>query len=418
MGKVDAIKFTTKEKHWILYDVANSAYVLLCTAVTPIYFASLSSGNNIVQWGYAETIASLVAALLMPFLGSLADFRGNKLKFFLGFFLTGVVACAALALSTWWLLFLGIYVVSAIAFHASVVFYDGMLVDITEDSRMDQVSSHGFAWGYIGSTIPFILCLALIFVGPKLGLSTATATRLSFVITALWWFAFTMPLVRTYEHLHFKDRIHGEVHNVFKEMKRTLVKIWKDKTLRLFMIAYFFYIDGVHTIIKMSTSYGTALGIDSSQLVLALLVTQFVGFPSAILYGRLAKRFGTKRMIIIAIVAYTSITFFAAFFLKTAVEFWILAIMVGLFQGGIQALSRSYLGKIVPKKNANEFYGFFDIFGRYAAVLGTFIMSFITQVTGYAELGILSIAALFVVGLIAFIAMPHREHSNHEAHAS
>ena len=194
--------------------------------------------------------------------------------------------------------------------------------------------------------------------------------------------------------------------DTFSELARTLGRIWRDRRLRLFMLAFFCYIDGVHTIIKMSTSYGTDLGIDSTQLVLALLVTQFVAFPSAIAYGRLAGRFGTKRMLLVAIGAYLCITLFAAFFLRSAVEFWVLAVCVGLFQGGIQALSRSEFGKLIPKDRANEYYGFFDIFGKYAAVMGTFLVSVFTQLTGNSSVGVLSIAALFVLGFVLLAKMP------------
>ena len=177
------------------------------------------------------------------------------------------------------------------------------------------------------------------------------------------------------------------------------------------MLAFFCYIDGVHTIIKMSTSYGTDLGIDSTQLVLALLVTQFVAFPSAIAYGRLSSRFGTKKMLLVAVFAYLCITLFAAFFLREALEFWILAICVGLFQGGIQALSRSEFGKLIPKEHANEYYGFFDIFGKYAAVMGTFLVSIFTQLTGNASIGVLSIAVLFVIGFALLWRMPEKAES-------
>ena len=172
------------------------------------------------------------------------------------------------------------------------------------------------------------------------------------------------------------------------------------------MLAYFFYIDGVHTIIKLSTSYGTDLGIDGTQLVLALLVTQFVAFPAAIVYGKLGKRFGTKRMLLVGVVGYTCIVAFAAFFLRSATEFWILAIMVGLFQGGIQALSRSEFGKLVPGEHANEYCGFFDIFGKYAAIMGTFLVSVLTQVTGNGSIGVMSIAVLFVVGFFLLRKVP------------
>ena len=404
-------KLTPREKRWIMYDVGNSAFVLLSTAVVPIYADSLleaAGQDNIVStWGYAQTVASLVIALLMPILGSIADVQGMKIKFFLGFFLTGVVMCLGMSLPLGWLAFLIVYVLATIGLNGSLTFYDSMLIDTTSNERMDKVSSHGYAWGYVGSTIPFIVCIAVIFGGPSLlGLDTATCTRISFLITAVWWVAFTVPLLRSYRQVHYRttaDHTAEAVRGTFRELAATFRRIAHDRSLLLFMIAFFFYIDAVNTVISMSTSYGTQLGIDSTQLVIALLVTQFVAFPCAILYGRLAGRFGAKRMIVIAVIAYLGIVMFAAFFLKTAVEFWILAILVGMFQGGIQALSRSYYGKIIPKDHANEYYGFYDIFGKTASVLGTFLVATTTAVTGNASAGVLSIAVLLAAALVLLL---------------
>lgn len=409
-------KYTKLERNWVMYDVGNSALVLLNTSIVPIYFNAINTGASAAElvsaWANAQTVASLVVALLMPVLGSLADYAGNKIKFFIGFFLTGLVLCFAQAIPMGALPFLVAYVVCTIGLNSSMTFYDAMLTDVTSDERMDMVSSSGYAWGYVGSTIPFIVCLALIFGGPALlGLDTMLCTRLSFVITGAWWLAFTVPLIRTYRQRFGKERGEGETlgkicANTFSGLAKTMRSIAKDRTLIVYMLAFFFYIDGVHTVISMATSYGAALGIDSTQLVLALLVTQFVAFPSAIAYGKLAGRFGTLRMIIAAVVAYCGIVLFAAFALKTATEFWILAILVGLFQGGIQALSRSYFGKLVPKERSNEYYGFFDIFGRYASVMGTFLVSVITAATGSANLGVLSIGILLVVGLVLLLTLP------------
>lgn len=414
-GPKGSRRLTRRERNWVLYDVANSALVLLSTAVVPIYLNGLleAAGRTdvVTSFGYAQTVASLVVAVLMPILGSLADFQGKKIKFFLGFFLTGLVCCFGMALPLGWLAFLIVYVLATIGLNSSMTFYDAMLVDVTTDERMDRVSSHGYAWGYVGSTIPFVACLVLILGGPSFGLSAAVATRISFVITGLWWLAFTIPLLRSYRQVYYKpaEAAHLVVRDTFRGIKATMGKIARNKALLFFMLAYFFYIDGVHTVIAMSTSYGTSLGIDSTQLVLALLVTQFVAFPSAIAYGRLAGRFGTRRMIVIAVVAYACIVFFAAFFLRSATEFWILAICVGLFQGGIQALSRSYFGRLIPKDNANEFYGFFTIFGKYASVMGTLLVAVITQLTGNASIGVLSIAVLLFVGLVLLLRMPRAQ---------
>ena len=406
-------KMTKQEKSWVLYDVGNSAFVLLSSALIPVYFKSIAEPGSsvVVAWGYAETVASLILALLMPILGSLADYKGNKKKFFMGTVIIGVICCALLGFPSQALPFLILYVVAAVMLNGSMVFYDAFLVDAAEsDDRLDMVSSHGYAWGYIGSCLPFIASLVIVLFGSNFGIDMSTGMKIAFLITAVWWFVFSLPLVRNVHQVNYKEDNGAGIKlgEVMHGLVTTLKSIAKDKRLLYFVIAYFFYIDGVHTIIKMSTSYGTDLGIDATQLVLALLMTQFVAFPSAIAYGKLAGKFGTRKMLCIAVFAYLCITLFAAFLLRSALEFWILAFAVGLFQGGIQALSRSEFGKLIPKEHANEYYGFFDIFGKYAAILGTFLMSVFTQVTGNASLGVLSIAVLFIVGIVFLARMPKK----------
>ena len=400
-----------RERSWVLYDVGNSAYVMLAATLIPIYFSAIAEPGSsaVVAWGYATTVASLALALLMPFLGSLADLKGNKKKFLAGTIGTGAVSLAVMGVPGNAMVFLAIYVFSSVMLNASLVFYDAFLVDATEQDRYDEVSSQGYAWGYIGSCIPFIVCLVIVLFGSSFGIGQLDGIRISFVITAAWWLVFSVPVLRDVHQTHFKAREEHLFRHTLKGLAGTCKKIARDKRLLMFMLAFFFYIDGVHTIITMSTSYGTDLGIDSTQLVLALLVTQFVAFPSAIAYGRLAGRFGTKRMLLIAVFAYFCITLFAAFFLRSAVEFWVLAVCVGLFQGGIQALSRSEFGKLIPKENANEYYGFFDIFGKYATIMGTLLVSVFTQLTGSSSYGVLSVAVLFIVGFVLLWKMPEED---------
>lgn len=415
MGKEAVMKYTKQERNWVMYDVGNSALVLFNTSVVPIYFDAINTGASsaelVTAWANAQTVASLVVALLMPVLGSLADYAGNKIKFFLGFFLTGLVLCFAQAIPMGAMPFLVVYVLCTIGLNSSMTFYDAMLPDITTDDRMDTVSSSGYAWGYIGSCVPFIVCILLILVGPSaLGLDMLFCVQVSFIITGIWWLAFTVPLVRTYKQRYAKElapgeTFGGEVVKTIRGLGTTMRRITQDRAILIYMIAFFFYIDGVHTVISMATTYGTSLGLDSTALILALLVTQFVAFPSAIAYGSLAKKYGTLRMILIAVAAYVGIVLFAAFFLKSEVEFWILAVVVGMFQGGIQALSRSYFGKLIPKERSNEYYGFFDIFGRYASVMGTLLVSVVTSLTGDASLGVLSIGILLVVGFVMLIRL-------------
>lgn len=405
-------KFTKAEISWILYDVGNSALVLLATSVVPIYFNSLAAKDPGVEdvavgaWGAAETIASLIIALLMPILGSIADMEGMRKKFIVGCVGTGVVATVAMGFPSHWLAFLIIYIISSVALNTSFVFYDALLVDATTDDRMDEVSAQGFAWGYVGSCIPFILCLLIVLNAKSFGLSMQVAMLISFVITSAWWAAFTVPLVKNVRQRSFKPREPHALRKAVAGLGGTLHDIWRNEAMRYFIIAYFFYIDGVHTVIKMSTSYGSNLGIEGTQLVLALLVTQFVAWPSSIVYGRLGKRLGTRTMLLVGIVGYFCITLFAAFFLRSAAEFWVLAIAVGLFQGGIQALSRSQFGKLCPKERANEYFGFFDIFGKYAAILGTGLVSAFTFLTHNPSFGVLSISLLFVIGFFLMLKVP------------
>ncbi|MDR0514181.1 MAG: MFS transporter [Coriobacteriaceae bacterium] len=402
---------TKQEKSWIKYDVGNSAFVLLASTILPVYFSSLAGAKEsvVVLWGYAETISAVVIALLMPILGSLADLKGNKKKFYIGFAGTGVVACVALGIPTEAMAYLAVYVVASICLNSSMVFYDAFLVDATTEERYDKISSHGYAWGYVGSTIPFIVCLAIVLYGGNFGIDAGLGMKLALCITALWWLAFSIPLVRNVHQKNYKQRTAHLFRDTFIGLGKTVKYIIKDKRLLFFILAYFMYIDGVHTIIKMAISFGSDLGLDKTQMVLALLVTQFVAFPSAILYGRLAGRVGTKRMLLISIAAYAAITTFAAFFLKSSFEFWVLAVCVGLFQGGIQALSRSEFGKLIPKEHANEYYGFFDVFGKYAAVLGTFLMASISQVTGNPSVAILSLTFLFAIGFVLLWLMPDKQ---------
>lgn len=405
-------RFTKAETSWILYDVGNSALVLLATSVIPIYFNHLAAQDPAVEevavgaWGAAETIASLIIALLMPILGSIADMQGMRKKFIVGTVGTGAVATIAMGLPSTWLPFLVIYVISAVMLHSSFVFYDALLVDATTEERMDEVSSNGFAWGYVGSCIPFIVCLVVVLNAQGLGLGMRAAMLVAFVITTAWWVGFTIPMLKNVEQRTFKPYEPKALSKAISGIGGTLKAIWADKGIRWFILAYFFYIDGVHTVIKMSTSYGSSLGIEGTQLVLALLVTQFVAWPASIVYGRLGSRVGTKRMILVGIAGYFLIALYAAFFLRTATDFWVLAICVGLFQGGIQALSRSEFGKLCPKEHVNEYFGFFDIFGKYAAILGTGLVSAFTFLTHDPSLGVLSIAILFVAGFALMLKVP------------
>lgn len=396
-------KLTPIEKKWIMYDVGNSAFILLATTVIPIVFnnlakAHLSDSDYLAYWGYAVSLSTIIVALLSPILGSIADGKGKKKLMYVVFMAIGVIGCGALPFTTYWLFFLALYVVAKVGFNGSLVFYDSMLTDITTDERMDKVSSHGYAWGYIGSCIPFVISIAMISLGPKIGVSAQGTIIFAFVLTALWWLVFSIPLYKSYEQKYF---VRKENDKVFSKLKETFREIKSDKSVYLFLIAFFFYIDGVYTIINMATAYGTSLGLSSTGLMLALLVTQIVAFPCALYFAKISKNKKTSSLIKVCIAAYTAIALYAVQ-LDKLYEFWILAVGVGMFQGAIQALSRSYYGKIIPKEKSAEYFALMDIFGKGASIVGTMIVSIVSQVTDSQNKAIIAIPILFIIGLIVF----------------
>lgn len=398
---------TREEKNWVLYDVGNSAFVLLVATIMPIYFnylaenAGLSAADYLAYWGYATSAATLIVALLGPVFGTLADTEGLKKPIFTTTMLIGGIGCLALGFSRQWFLFLVIYIIAKIGFSGSLIFYDSMLGDITTEDRVDNVSSQGYAWGYIGSCVPFVVCLGVVLGAGKIGISTELAMMISFAIVAVWWIGASIPLLKSYQQKHYVERQPKAVQNSFKRLGTTLKNIRNEKKIFLFLVAFFFYIDGVYTIIDMATAYGTALGLDSTGLLLALLVTQLVAFPFAIIFGRLSKCYDVRTLITICIAAYFGIAVFAIF-LKAQWQFWIMAILVGMFQGGIQALSRSYFTKIIPAEKSGEYFGLMDICGKGASFLGTTVISLIAQFTGKVNIGVGAISLFFVLGMIVF----------------
>lgn len=410
---------TKQEKSWVFYDWANSAYsIIITTAVFPLYFkaaakeAGIAASASTAYWGYANSFATLLISLLAPILGTIADYKGFKKRFFTFFFALGIVFTTLLALvpSNQWLLLLFCYMLTVAGFAGANIFYDAFLVDVTTESRMSRTSARGFAFGYIGSTIPFVLAIALIMTAQKgiLPFSASVASQMAFAITALWWGLFTIPMLRNVEQQYYIEREPKPVAQSFKRLFQTFRNIKKHRALFLFLLAYFFYIDGVDTIITMSTAYGTDLGISSTDLLLILFATQVAACPFALLYGKLAEIFKGKTMLYVGIIMYIIICTYA-YFLKTALDFWILAMLVASSQGGIQALSRAYFAKIVPKESSNEFFGFYNIFGKFAAIMGPFLVGVTAQATGQTNSGVLSIVVLFIIGGFLLIRVPKTE---------
>jgi MFS transporter, UMF1 family len=399
-------KLTALEKKWILYDVANSAFTMMVSTIIPIFFnqlskqAGISEVDYLAYWGYTISLTTVIVALLGPVLGAAADRGGRKRRVFAITIILGAIGCAALGFAGNWFIFLGVFCIVRVLYSLSLVIYDSTLVDVTTEDRMDNVSSQGYAWGYIGSCVPFIACLLLVLFAEQIGISQMKALTVSMIVTALWWGGVSIPLLKSYWQKNFIEE--EQQTGILKQLRTSLKDLVQDKKILLFLLAFFFYIDGVYTIIDMSTAYGTALGLNTTDMLLALLVTQFVAFPCALLYGRLAQKGWSGRLILVAIAAYTGIAIFAIF-MNAAWQFWILAVVVGMFQGGIQSLSRSYFTKIIPAERSGEFFGFYDICGKGASFIGTTVMSLVSQLTGVANYGVGVIAVFFVIGLVLFI---------------
>ena len=491
-----AKRFTKTEWSWIFYDWANSIYATnIMAAIFPTIFVSIAGEAGDIWWGYGTSIATFFVALLAPILGAIADYKGMKKKLFTVFMLIGVVFTFAIALvmNNWRLMLVG-YILSRIGFSGSCLFYDSFLTDVTTDDRMDKVSSWGYAMGYIGgSTIPFVISIAVLLI---LGYGNAFAQQFSIIITSVWWLVFSIPFLKNVEQTHYIERTgNTSVGQIFRNIGHTARDIFRRKGLFLFVVAYFFYIDGVGTIISISTAYGTTLGLGSVGMILALLVTQIVAMPCSIIFANLAEKFTARKALIGAILIYTLICvvgFYMGFSLEphqdkyeavlkseyteqlkdltdekaialrdnlknyftdknsqkkadeaiaktleetsspeverviltftnfigsrteeingfkkaisfSTILFWAMAVLVGTVQGGIQAVSRSYFGKLIPKERSNEFYGFFDIFGKFASVLGPFLYAVIGGWTGRSSFGVLALILLFLIGLIIMI---------------
>ena len=502
-------RFTLKEKSWILYDWANSVYATnIMAAIFPIIFVSFAGKDGDYWWGLGTSMATLLIALLSPILGAIADYKGMKKKLFTIFLLIGAGFTATIALSNDWRVMLIAYMISHIGFSGANLFYDSFLTDVTTNERMDKVSSWGFAMGYIGgSTIPFVLSIGMLL---WLGYGSPVAQKFSILITSLWWLGFSIPFLKNVHQVHYIERPkHNPLGQTFQNVIRTAREIAQRRGLLLFILAYFFYIDGVGTIISIATAYGTALGLGAVGMILALLVTQIVAMPCSILFGKMSQKISTRRALLIGIAVYMIIccvgfvmgftlephqdafesgytaSFAAvddsvqagftdkagarealntyhkdmkgalvrgnaediaavAFAIKDAdaadvimqeevnktlsaqlaayqsgnaatisgyrqaigrstIMFWSMAILVGTVQGGIQAVSRSYFGKLVPKERSNEFFGFFDIFGKFATFMGPLLYALIGTATGRSSYGTLALLSLFLTGFIILI---------------
>ncbi len=444
--------YTKEEKSWMMYDWANSAHSVIVVTLLPIFFASVAgfmrnTTSAMSIWGYVTSIAMLISALLAPVLGAVGDFKGMRKKMFFVFLAVGVLACVGLAVTPLTgfaanadvaeavgTAILILYVVSQIGYSGAALYYDSFLPDVTTEERMDRVSTMGYGLGYIGgSTIPLLIFLVMNAVGVPM------LYCLSFIFgfTAVWWAVFSWPLLQNVEQKSSQPREKGAVRKTLRGLWATLRDIVRHKAIFVYMLAYFFYIDGVGTIIHMSTSYGAQLGLGDTEMMLALLLVQILGLPFCLLYIKLADKFGARAMVGVGICVYMGICVFG-FFVRETWQFWVLAVLVATSQGGIQALSRSMFGKMLPDKTrAGEYFGFFDIFGKFSSVMGPALMGAVTQLATVSILGrqgltpqtapedvlaavqqqaspwgVLSVLLIFLVGAaLYFLVLPRAEKS-------
>jgi len=412
-----------QEKAWVLYDLAESPYTITVMAtIMGMYYitsADAAIGDRVVAnayWGFATAAAMLFSGMLAPIIGTLTGYLGKKKLVFNMFVVLGAAATIGIAIvpEHLWFVLLIVYIISMIGYQGANKVYNAFLVDVSANERMNRVSTFAFGVGYLGCIPPFIVSIApvlLIELG-IISMPMVTAYRIAFIITSVWWLLFTIPMFR---HVNQKYGAPVEPKYVRKSFVRvwlTIKEICKHKPVLLFLLAFFLYYDGVSSIISMATAYGMTIGIGQVDLLLVLLATQFVAGPCAIIYGRLADKFGTKTLIYFGIGTYIVICFIALTMNPSrdiaflTAMFWGLAMLVGTAQGGIQALSRAYFGKIVPKDKSNEFFGFYNIFGRLASIMGTSLFAAISLWTGHAHLGIAGIVILFIAAAIIFKFVP------------
>ena len=393
---------------WAFYDWGNSAYsTTVMAGFFPLFFKEYwadphNPNQSTFYLGMANSIASIVVASLAPLLGSIADQGSAKKKFLTLFAFLGVIMTGGLWMVSQgnWQMAVVFYVMATIGFASGNVFYDSLLPGLASEERVDVVSSLGFGLGYLGGGLLFLVNVFMYLKPEIFGIPDgATAIKLSFLSVAVWWAVFTIPLIlfvpepKNYDSVN----INNAIQMGWIQLIQTFKEIRNMKVVGTFLLAYFFYIDGVDTIIKMAVDYGMSLNFSGESLIIALLIVQFVAFPAALIYGRLGAKVGAKRAIMIGIIAYSVITFLG-YFITKAWHFYVLAILIGLFQGGIQALSRSLYTRIIPAEKSAEFFGFYNMLGKYAAIIGPALMGTISLVTGSARLGILSILLLFILG--------------------
>ncbi|MBQ4289231.1 MAG: MFS transporter [Clostridia bacterium] len=408
---------TPEEFSWVLYDVGNSAFTMLACSLIPIWFKDLAIGTGpgklsgdqaTAYYSLSISLITIVIALLGPVLGALADHKETKKIFFTTTVAAGVVGCILNGFAWSWVVFLVIYVLTKILYHSSLTFYDSMLNDVTTDERMDEVSSYGYAWGYIGSCIPFIIAMIAYVLSGGLSenlmlFSPFVGRVIGFAVTAVWWLIVTLSLITHYKQKNYVETERTTVGSVFKKIFATLKKIvTKDRKVMFFLIAFFLYIDGVGTIIDNCINIGTDLGLPTVGQVVFLLATQVVAWVGSLVFAKLSKKYDTVPLILICIAGYFAVCLYALT-LKTLLHFGILAFGVGCFQGSIQSLSRSYYSKIIPPENSGEYFGIYDIFSKGASFLGSAVIAWVKLAGGTINIAVASLAIFFALGFLFLI---------------
>ena len=395
---------------WSMYDWANSAFsTTVMAGFFPIFFEKYWSNPDDViqstyQLGWANSLASIVIAALAPFLGAIADRGSAKKKFLIFFCYMGMVMTGGLYMvgQGQWQMAVMVYIAASVGFMGANIFYDSLLPSVASKEKMNYVSSLGFALGYIGGGLLFLINV-LMYLHPQwFGVAdAATAIKLSFLSVAVWWGVFTIPLLLFVPEPQISDSLPlvRAISAGYRQLRITFKQIRQLKIIGMFLLAYWLYIDGVDTIIRMSVKMGSSLGFEAGDLITALLMVQFIAFPAALGYNWFASKIGTKKAVLIAIGGYSVVTLLA-YFMTVKLHFYILAALIGLFQGGVQALSRSLFTRLVPRGKEAEFFGFYNMLGKFAAVIGPIMMGWVTLVTGNVRLGILSILILFISGAL------------------
>ena len=403
--------FNKLEKSWIYYDIGNSAFTMMVSTIIPIWFntlaanAGMSNSEYLAFWSYATSIATILVAIIGPVFGSIADNKDFKKPMFMFVLFVGVIGCALLGAVPNWILYLITYVIAKICYQTSLVFYDSMLTDVTTPERMDLVSSQGYAWGYIGSCIPFVIALGLYAAGNPdfLGImNERLSIFLAFIVIAVWWFCVTIPLLKNNKQKYYVETTSNKVKESISRLGKTLVTMYRDeKKVFFFLLAFFFYIDGVYTIIDEAVAIGTALGLNQMGLLVILLLTQVVAFAFATLFGKLSEKYSSVQLITVCILGYFAVAIYALF-MKELWQFGIMAFVVGMFQGAIQALSRSYFAQIIPANASGEYFGIYDICGKGAAFMGTTLVGITVSITNSVNVAVATLTVLFILGLFFF----------------